>query len=143
MKKILIGIDPDVEKNGFAIYFLETKILELYKLDFFKIFEYLKTNKKNYHIKVIVDAGWLNKSNFHVIGINKRVNGKIGEKVGANHQVGKLLIEMCNYLGVEVFENKPTKSKLNHETFVKITGYAGRTCQEKRDAGMLVYGKKF
>lgn len=141
MKKIYIGIDPDVVKSGFAIWYIENKKLELYKLDFFKIFDFLKTNKKFYHIKVIVDAGWLNKSNFHVVGTNKRVNGKIGERVGANHQVGKLIIEMCKYLGVEVCENKPTKSKLNHETFIKITGYAGKTCQDKRDAGMLVFGK--
>jgi len=141
MKKIYVGIDPDTDKSGFAIWNPETKNLELFCLTFFKIFETLKAKKTLNHLIVIVDAGWLNKSNFHVTGTNKRVNGKIGERVGANHQTGKLLYQMCKFLGIEVFLHCPRKAKIDHENFVKITGYTGRTNQEKRDAGMLVFGK--
>jgi hypothetical protein len=140
MKKAFIGIDPDVSKNGVAFWFKESKKLELESLTFFGLFEALKSLKVHYEIHVIIDAGWLNKSNFHVTGTNKNVNGKIGERVGANHEVGKKIAEMCEYLGVYSTLHKPTKSKVDKETFQKITGYIGRTNQEVRDAGMLVFG---
>lgn len=140
-----IGIDPDVTKNGVAFYERATKKLELSNLTFFELFDYLQFVKKvskeeNQSVSVIIDAGWLNKSNFHVTGQNKSINGQIGERVGANHQVGKLIVEMCIYLDLDYKLNKPTKSKVNAETFAKITGIIGRTNQEQRDAGMLVYG---
>lgn len=139
MKKLFIGIDPDTKKNGVAFWYKDSQKLELENLTFFELFEAIKNLKRNFIIKVIVDAGWLNKSNFHVTGINKNINGKIGERVGANHETGKKIVEMCEYLGVEFELNKPTKSKVNKDTFEKLTGYKGRTNQETRDAGMLVF----
>jgi hypothetical protein len=139
--KIYIGIDPDVTKNGVAIWYPKTKKLELENLKFFDVFELIKSLKIRNQITVIIDAGWLNKSNFHVIGTNKNVNGKIGERVGANHETGRKLAEMCVYLGVEHELHRPTKSKVNKELFEQITGYTQRTNQENRDAGMLIFGK--
>lgn len=141
MNKIFIGIDPDVEKNGVAIWYPKTKQLELNNLKFFDVFELIKAMKIRNEIIVTIDAGWLNKSNFHVIGTNKNVNGKIGERVGANHETGRKIAEMCDYLGVAYELHRPTRSKVNKEVFKQITGYKGRTNQETRDAGMLVYGK--
>lgn len=141
MNKIFIGIDPDVEKNGVAIWYPKTKQLELNNLKFFDVFELIKAMKIRNEIIVTIDAGWLNKSNFHVTGTNKNVNGKIGERVGANHQCGKLIAQMCEYLGVYYELHRPTRSKVDKETFEKITGYIGRTNQDNRDAGMLVFGK--
>jgi hypothetical protein len=139
MNKIYIGIDPDTSKNGVGFWYKESKKLELENLTFFELFDALKQLKIRYNITVIIDAGWLNKSNFHVVGTNKNVNGKIGERVGANHEVGKKIAEMCDYLGVAYQLHRPTKSKVNKEVFEQITGYKGRTNQETRDAGMLVY----
>lgn len=140
MKKLFIGVDPDSKKNGVAYWYKENKNLELENLTFFELFDSIKSLKIRYDITVIIDAGWLNKSNFHVTGSNKRVNGQIGERVGANHETGKKISEMCVYLGVEYQLHKPIKSKVDKVLFEKITGYKGRTNQENRDAGMLVYG---
>jgi hypothetical protein len=139
MKKLYIGIDPDTSKNGVGYWYKESKKLELENLTFFEFFDALKQLKIRYNITVIIDAGWLNKSNFHVVGTNKNVNGKIGERVGANHEVGKKIAEMCDYLGVSYQLHRPRRSKVNKEVFEQITGYKGRTNQETRDAGMLVY----
>lgn len=141
MEKLFIGVDPDVNKNGVGFYYKDSKRLELENLRFFALFDAIKQFKTRYNITVIIDAGWLNKSNFHVTGTNKNVNGKIGERVGANHQCGKLIAQMCEYLGVNYELHRPTRSKVNKEVFEQITGYKGRTNQETRDAGMLVYGK--
>lgn len=140
MKKLFIGVDPDVKKNGVAYWYKDQKRLELETLTLFQLFDVIKNLKVLNSITVIIDAGWLNKTNFHVVGNNKRVNGKIGEKVGANHERGKVIAEMCDYLGVEYQLHRPTKSKLNAEQFEKITNYKGKTNQEVRDAGMLVFG---
>jgi hypothetical protein len=139
MNKLYIGIDPDTSKNGVGYWYKENKKLELENLTFFELFDALKQLKIRYNITVIIDAGWLNKSNFHVVGTNKNVNGKIGERVGANHEVGKKIAEMCDYLGVAYVLHRPRRSKVNKEVFEQITGYKGRTNQETRDAGMLVY----
>jgi hypothetical protein len=140
MQKLFIGVDPDVAKNGVGFWYKDRKKLELETLTFFELFDCLKNLKIRNQIIVIIDAGWLNKTNFHVLGTNKRVNGKIGEHVGANHEVGKKIAEMCDYLGLEYRLNKPRSKKVDKETFEKITGYTGITNQEKRDAGMLVFG---
>lgn len=139
MKKLFIGIDPDTKKNGVAFWYQQTKKLELENRTFFELFDILKESKKWFNITVVIDAGWLNKTNFHVTGTNKRVNGQIGERVGANHETGKKIAEMCVYLSVEYVLHKPIKSKVDKVLFEKITGYTGRTNQETRDAAMLVY----
>lgn len=150
MKKIFIGIDPDTDKSGVAM-FTENNLInekfQLTNLSFFDLFDFFLnccdlTKRLETKLLVVIDAGWLNKSNFHVINSNKNVNGKIGERVGANHETGKKIVEMCEYLRIEYKLNKPKKSKVNSEYFAKLTGYKGRTNQDQRDAGMLVFGIK-
>ena len=55
---MIIGIDPDVDKSGFAIW--QNKELFLYNLSFPKVQEFFLENKDKIKI-VIISAGWLNK----------------------------------------------------------------------------------
>jgi len=141
---IFIGIDPDVDKNGVAWYDSNNKELELTNLTFFELFDFLseQTLKEN-KIKVIIEAGWLNKSNWHkVTKGTSNINTQIGQRTGANHEVGKKIVEMCKYLELPFETIKPTKRKLNHKQFQQITKIIEkRTNQEQRDAGMLVWGR--
>ena len=59
-----------------------------------------------------------------------------------NHATGKLLAEMAKECGLAVVLVKPTRTKLKAEDFNRITGWQGRTNQEQRDAGMLIWGMK-
>lgn len=44
----LVGIDPDVEKNGVCMYDRKTKAIALHNLTFFELFDFLKSlNQKN------------------------------------------------------------------------------------------------
>ncbi|MFW1997271.1 hypothetical protein ACG904_20360, partial [Acinetobacter guillouiae] len=92
--------------------------------------------------KVVIEAGWMNKkSNLHsCIGQSKRAGERIAKNVGENHATGKLLVEMAKSFGLAVVEVRPTKTKKNSEEFNRITGWQGRTNQEQRDAGMLIWG---
>lgn len=142
---ILIGIDPDVDKSGVALKINEH--IELFNLSFFDLFEFLsekservKTTKEN--ILVVVEAGWLNKSNWHK---NKNgsaaINAEIGKRTGSNHETGKKIVEMIEFLKLPCRTIKPRKSKVNSKFFKSITGI-NRSNQEQRDAYMLIHGIK-
>lgn len=138
----LIGIDPDVEKNGVCLYERKTKSLSLLNLTFFQLFDFLVTEKhKGTVFKVVIEAGWLNKSNWHLKNADsKRVAAAKGKNTGENHETGRKIVEMCEYLKLDHALIRPTRRKLNSEQFKAYTGYSKRTNTEQRDAAMLVYG---
>ncbi|MDC5382140.1 hypothetical protein OHW73_03220 [Acinetobacter baumannii] len=139
--QIIIGIDPDLDKSGVAV--LKDGLLRLDNMRFYDLTQYFEVNKDQIK-KVVIEAGWLNKkSNLHGrIGQSKRAGERIAKNVGENHATGKLLVEMAESMGLTVVLVKPTKSKKNSEEFNRITGWQGRTNQEQRDAGMLVWGMR-
>ena len=144
VNKIFIGIDCDTDASGVAVW--TENQLSIYKMKFFKLFDFFKQftdNRESYYdweVKVILEAGWLNKkSNWHSEGKGEFVSGRIGAKVGANHQVGKLIVEMCEYLGLEYELHQPVSSKMGINLFRKMTGYKGKLDQDMIDAGCLVY----
>lgn len=142
---IKIGIDPDTEKSGVAL--INGDRLELHALTFFELFDFLKEclrlKGESEKIIVVVEAGWLNKGNWHTKDKgSSALNAKIGQRTGANHEAGKKIVEMIEYLEIPHKLVKPTKSKVNDKLFKSITKIEGRTNQEKRDAMMLIWGIK-
>jgi len=140
-----IGIDPDVTKSGVAFLETKSKKLELANLSFFQLFDYLKFVKQKYNflnesVFIKIECGFLNKSNWHKVNSgSSALNSQIGQRTGANHEVAKKIVEMCQYLEFDYLEVKPTKSKVTHEYFKKLTGILTKTNQEQRDAGMLIW----
>lgn len=141
MSKILIGIDPDVDKSGFAR--IEGNQLKLDNLTFFDLYEELKSYKELVVKPVVyVECGFLNKSNFHKkAGMSAALNAKIGERTGANFETAKKIVEMCEYLKMPYVKIQPKASKITNDYFKKITGIDTRTNQEQRDAMMLIWGR--
>ena len=142
-----IGIDPDVKLSGVCVWNSQTRTIErLECLGFFDLFRRLesKAMEKGFDRKctrIVIDAGWLNKTNFHArANENHKVNSIIGERTGANHETGKKIVEMCEYLGLACELHRPTNSKIKSDYFARLTGWKGRTNQEMRDAAMLVFG---
>ncbi len=138
----LVGVDPDVDKNGVCLYERKTKEFTLHNLTFFQLFDFLVVEKqKGIAIKVVIEAGWYNLSNWHVkTSDNARIVAKKGNSLGSNHETGRKIVEMCEYLKLEYQLVKPTAHKVKSDTFMQITGYTKRTNPEQRDATMLVYG---
>ena len=152
MKKtdIIIGIDCDVTKSGVAYLDTATRRLEVSALTFPKLIDYLKfvkqkSDESGQSVVVAVEAGWLNKiSNYHTAA--SRGGQRISKDVGANHEVGKKIIEMCKHYGLEVVEQKPLKKcwkgkerKITHEEIAYFTGLTGTTNQEMRDAALICW----
>lgn len=139
--KMLIGIDPDVDKSGVA--FINGTTLTLENLTFFQLFDLLRFYKeKEEKPTVFVECGFLNKSNWHKkAGKSAAFNAKIGEYTGANFETAKKIVEMCEYLGLPYHKIRPTQKKIDNELFKQITGFKGKTNQEQRDAFMLIHGR--
>lgn len=135
---IYIGIDPDVDKSGVAIWNKTDKSLKLFALDFFDTIFTIDTHQP--HCTVVIEAGWLNKkSNYHQ-SQGARAE-RIAKNVGENHAIGKLFEKYCirNKYRYELIQ--PKRSKVTADYFSKLTGITDRTNQEKRDAAMLVINR--
>lgn len=141
-----IGIDPDVEKCGFALWHSRDGFVFVGALKFWKLikeladcFDYGRLYDTTF--EVYVEAGWLHrKSNWHGGHSSKFAGERIAKNVGANHQVGKLLVEYFNDRGMAVHKVKPS-GKVKADYFKKLTGFKKRINQDARDAAMLVYGR--
>lgn len=144
MKKVLIGIDPDTDKSGFALIFGKTILLK--NLKFFELFKmlYFIKNHQEYQdcdMMVYVECGFLNGGNRHFkAAASTAFNGKISERVGANHEIAKKVCEMCEFLKLPFQQIRPTKSKTDSDFFKKLTKIKTRTNQEQRDAMMMIWG---
>lgn len=137
-KKTIIGIDPDVDKSGVAIK--SKGEVHLMNYTFFELFDYLEDLKGLNTVTVYIECGYLNKGNWHKTNGSNSINAQIGQRTGANHQVAKLIVQMCQYLEINFVEVKPTRSKVNADFFKQITKIEKRTNQEQRDAYMLIHG---
>ena len=120
---ILIGIDPDSKKSGVGIYYKRADSYISFVASFFELFDIIQIQKESSdNILIVLEAGWLNKSNWHV---NKNqsnaVSGTIGNKTGLNHQTGILIEQMCQYLNIEYRLARPTTQKWTLTTCKNIT----------------------
>lgn len=149
---IIFGIDPDVEKSGVCgISFVVNKI-DVDTVTFADIVNdlYVISGRgKRVNVLFVVEAGWLNKkSNFH--GQFGARAERIAKNVGANHQTGKHIVEMCKHFGFDVIEQAPLKKcwkgkdgKITHDELIKLvekTGFSFNkktTNQEERDSALL------
>jgi hypothetical protein len=140
-KTFLVGIDPDVERCGFAIKDKETDIIiEVKALHFFDVINRINKLKQEGQVIVYVDAGWLHsKSNWHEAQ-GKRAE-KIAKNVGNCHQVGKLLCEYFRRKGLKYYAIKPVTSKIDGKAFDRLKVWKGRTNQDMRDAVGLILGR--
>lgn len=147
--KIIIGIDPDVDKSGVAIYEEELDALKISSMPFARIvsaFEYIASCSNSGHYLVVVEAAWLNRSNWHLSSSDtKRSACAKGVSVGRNMQVGICLVEVARELGLNVVEQKPLikrwrgkDGKITHEELCDLIQIQkSRTNQEERDACLL------
>lgn len=144
MRNLIIGIDPDCNKSGVAVINQDTGTMFVATDRFFEL--YYRLMNVRFAVKlVVIEAGWMNKSNYHSRGkFSAAMNAKIGEKVGANFETSKKIAEMCQYLEIPYREIKPLPKnwvgpdkKITSVEFNKITKMTCRTNQEERDAGLI------
>lgn len=150
--KTIIAIDPDVDRNGVACLDVASRSLDIKALPFPETLDYLHTYASLYSdFYVIIEAGWLNKSNWHLMRYDSKAKAAAkGNAVGRNHEVGRKLAEMCEHWHIPYQLVKPLKKIWQGEDG-KITAKElgrllichhisfnfSRSNQEQRDACLL------
>lgn len=142
--KRIIGIDPDIEKSGFALLDIESRSVEVQTLPFFDLLGALMRNY-NPDTLVVIEAMWKTKNWHYTARDSKAVVAKKGLSVGRNQQVGILLAEFCEVTHVN-YKLQPPLRKIWRGKDRKITQAEivqfmpiGRTNQEGRDAALLAW----
>ena len=145
----IIGIDPDTKESGIAIYDKTAKELEVRSLSFFNLLDYLRDNSADIEL-VKIEGGWLNKKSNFRFTKSKGIGENIAKKVGSNHETGKKIVEMCEYLKInhsivkplrkiwKGAEGKITDAELRQQlSRLQITLAKTRTNQETRDSVLI------
>lgn len=130
-----IGIDPDTTASGVAIFNSRTNQYEAYcRKKFFELFDLFDNLVKyGYNFEVVIEAGWKNPSMMHNIKgyATRNKSAKIGANVGANHETGRKIVEMCQYFGFEPWLLTPTSSKWTPTMLKHLTGI--ELCKAQQD----------
>ena len=158
----IIAIDPDVERSGVAELEVRTRKLEVSTLAFPALMDYLQFMKQrveldNETLCVVVEAGWMNASNWHTASVKSiAAAAKTGQNTGRNHETARKIAEMSRHYGLMTEEVKPLKKcwrgtdgKITQEEleyFLEkkgINGFPKRSNQDMRDSTLLcvIYSK--
>ncbi len=158
--KLCIGIDPGVH-NGLAVYNRSLKVLKDVQtltvaetLNFIaKIAEskelkpvtciYIENPDANSPIfkkRLIASAG---------VGYEQKTIGsregrialKVAQDVGRNKEVGRVLLQWAQYLGIQTEAVTPVSTKWDKAQFLAYTGYKGKVTQHAIDGSRLVWGR--
>lgn len=104
----IIAIDPDVDKSGVAILDVAEKTMSYASMSFPILVDFLRKNKEaGINMRVLIEAGWRKKANWHVTYGSNAQNAMIGNKTGRNHETGRKLIEMAKFYKVNIEEIQP------------------------------------
>lgn len=136
---IVIGIDPDSDKYGVAIYD-EGKLVEL-------------ECKRLVEVMVLLSSGWLSRYNTDYIEVhmenvcannaafqkkgvkNKLASTAINRSVGKCQQAQIELERLFEYFKIPVVKHKTSKMwKKNKVQFESVTGWNGRSNEDTRSA---------
>ena len=146
-QRYIIAIDPDSVKSGIAVLDVCEKTIKMHgSLSFADVCKLLQVYKYR-PCTIVIEGGWINKSNWHTQGCKTFVQAAaIGRNVGMNHQTGILLSEMAKSYEMDVRIVKPLikrwkgrDGKITHEELSKFVEVGARTNQDERDAVLLAW----
>lgn len=155
IRRVIIGIDPDVEQSGVARVDKEARKAWADRLPFPLLIDYLhgvqaECKRTGATLQVYIESTRSITHNWHLKPSDSRAVAAVkGRNVGAMQEVGKLITEMCEHCGIDATEIPPFKKcwkgkdgKITHEELAYITG-AGwskkRSNQEERDALLIAW----
>lgn len=139
---INIGIDPDSEANGVAVYD-HGKLVRLSKLNTVQftaqleqtIFYHRKENIKVHIENVCGISAAFNARNKRA---NMAVKLKMAQHIGMCKQAQIEIERVCEALGVEFVRHPVSKMwKKDKAQFEKVTGWAGRSNEDTRSAAAM------
>lgn len=157
--RVIIGVDPDIKKSGFAVWVPDNKrfleVTTYTKPDMMqKIFDY----SMGYDIHVVIEDSRIesylynaHKAYGATKGAHKSKLGvalKVARDVGRVDMIARDVEDYCIREGITYAlispksRKKGVNTKVSAKIFNKMTKWEGRTNEDARDAGMLVAGWK-
>lgn len=150
-RKMIIGIDPDIDKSGVCVLYPDTRQVQTTCASFHSLLKLLENYSlsENEQVTVVVEASWMyhKTTNWHLnFRDSKNVIAAKGYNVGQNHQTGILICEMARSYGLNVVEHIPLikcwkghDRKITDKEIKQFMPIVGRTNQESRDAALLAW----
>ena len=152
-KRVIIGIDPDVEMSGVGRVDRETRAAWCDRLPFPLLIDYLREvqsecQRTGTDFCVYIESTRQTTHNWHLKPSDSRAVAAVkGRNVGAMQEVGKLIAEMCEHYHIEATARPPLRKcwhgkdgKITHEELTYITGWKQkRSDQEGRDALLIAW----
>lgn len=139
---IIIGIDPDSNKHGVAVY-RDGKLDHLCSRQLFGLFDLLTTLKAEGRIQIhIEDVCAINATFSKQFVKNRRAETTISRSVGMCQQSQVELERMAKYLGVELVKHpisKKWKDAATGKTILEKLGWEGKSNEDTRSAAYFGY----
>lgn len=140
-----IGIDPDLVKSGVAVA-VDGSLLTLDGLPFFELIKFIDEHK--HQALFVLEDVEHDRAVYHRGGASRLVMLNIAQKVGQVKAIGRLIKQYLEGAGADYVMVKPLqghlkKAKKDAAFFNQLTGWDGKSNEDKRDAGVLaLYGEK-
>ena len=143
---LVIGIDPDSNKHGVAVY-RDGSLCELLNLNTIQLYKHITDNEKialsNGEIVIHMENPKGMKGVFSQrTGFGKSQDLMIGQKVGMCKQAQTSVEQMADELDIKVVLHKNSQSWKkgnNKKLFERITGWTGRSNEDTRSAAYFGY----
>ena len=140
----VIGVDPDTDKHGVAIY-SNGELVSLLKLNTIELVERFRfSSDLVFSIENTLANKFIytrNKTGNDEVNHNDEVNQKIMLSVGRCQQAQTELMRWLDHYGMPYILNAPQKGNWadNKAQFKKVTGWQGRSNKDTRSAAFFGY----
>ena len=141
MKKVIMGIDPDSNRYGIAIY-REGQLTELHNMNIIELYDHITTMMKFNDIEIHLEDVKRAKAVWHAQGMNKSVAAMAAQKVGMCKQSQNCIEQLAEKLKIPVVLHRVSsqwKKGNDKKMFERITGWQGRSNEETRSAAWFGY----
>lgn len=131
MSDYVIGVDPDSDKHGVAVYF-KGELKELHMLPRIDLVAMARDLGAYVSIENVLANNFVYARNAN----SKAIQSNIALKVGRCQQAQTELMRDLDHLGIKYELHKPTKANWakNKAQFEKATGWAQRSNEDTRSA---------
>ena len=144
MKKLIIGVDPDVDGKGFAIY-EDGVLVSLYQLSLITFFDIIKSAViLDCVIELHIEGLCANKSSAfsHRRDDPPGVKYKKSESVGRCKQMQIEVEKVAEHFNIKIVRHKVSKKwkdAAGKKEFERVTGWKGRSNEDTRSAAYFGY----
>lgn len=142
MNNYTIGIDPDSNKSGIAVY-KNGKLIHCKSMTLMNFMDLLIGMKKDGHIHAHIENVCGNNARFAKSGVkNAKAATAVNRSIGMVQQSQRTIEEMLNHLGIG-YTLHPISSKWKGENgkreFELVTGWKGQSNEDSRSAAYFGY----